>query len=135
MRRIRPKVALSGTDQLRDLWVRMFYGDVERWFDCFPSFPTLVRNNAPQGSEPKEGDNVMARLHVTCPGPGNTRIIYSRLATSLRSLAIISRLHYSTILISTCATVSTDIPSYEAIHGCMPLDRLCLQRTSLEEEV
>ena len=65
--------------------------------------------------------SVMARLHVTCPEPGNTRIIYSRLATSLRSLAIILPLYYSTILTSTCATVSTDIPSYEAIHGRMPL--------------
>jgi len=50
--------------------------------------------------------------------------LYSRLATSLRSLAIILPylpLYYSTILTSTCATVSTDIPSYEAIHGRMPL--------------
>jgi hypothetical protein len=29
----------------------------------------------PRGSAPKEGDNVMARLHMTCPGPGNTRCI------------------------------------------------------------
>jgi len=43
----------------------------------------------PRGSAPKEGDNVMAQLHVTCPGPGNTRCIYSRLTTSIRSLAII----------------------------------------------
>ena len=43
----------------------------------------------PSGSASKEGDNVMARLHVTCPGPGNTRFIHSRLATSIRSLAII----------------------------------------------
>jgi len=67
---------------------------------------------------------VTARLHVTCPGPGNTRFIYCRLATSLRSLAIILSylpLYYSTILTSTFATVSTDIPSYEAIHGRMPL--------------
>jgi len=47
--------------------------------------------------------------------------LYSWLATSLRSLAIILPLYYSTILTSTCATVSTDIPSYEAIHGRMPL--------------
>jgi len=67
------------------------------------------------------GDAVTARLHVTCPGPGNTSFIYSRLATSLRSLAIILPWYYSTILTSTCATVSTDIPSYEAIHGRMPL--------------
>jgi hypothetical protein len=32
---------------------------------------------------------VMARLYVTCPGPGNTRCIYSRLTTSLRSQMII----------------------------------------------
>jgi hypothetical protein len=35
---------------------------------------------------------VTARLHVTCPGPGNT-VLYSRLATSLRSLAIILLTH------------------------------------------
>jgi len=29
----------------------------------------------PRGSAPKEGDNVTARLLVTCPGPGNTRFI------------------------------------------------------------
>jgi hypothetical protein len=66
----------------------------------------------------------MARLSVMCPGLGNNRSIYSRLATSLRSLAIILPylpLYYSTILTSTCATVSTDIPSNNAIHGCMPV--------------
>ena len=81
----------------------------------------------PRGSASKEGDDVTARLYMTWPGPGNTRFIYSRLATSLRSLAIILPylpylpLYYSTTLTSTCATVSTDIPSYEAIHGRMPL--------------
>jgi len=29
----------------------------------------------PRWSAPKEGDNVMARLHVKCPGPGNTDLI------------------------------------------------------------
>jgi hypothetical protein len=55
------------------------------------SFPFLLLYGfmQPRGSAPKEGDNVTARLHVTCPGPGNTSFIYSRLATSLRSLAII----------------------------------------------
>jgi len=53
------------------------------------SFLLLYGFMQPRGSAPKEGDNVMARLHVTCPGPGNTSFIYSRLATSLRSLAII----------------------------------------------
>jgi len=46
---------------------------------------------------------------------------YSPLAMSLRSLAIVLPLYYSTILTSTCATISTDIPSYQAIHGHMPL--------------
>jgi hypothetical protein len=64
---------------------------------------------------------VIARLHVTCPGPGNTRIIYCLLARSVRSPAIILPLYNSKILTSTCATVSTDIASYEAIHGRMPL--------------
>jgi len=46
---------------------------------------------------------------------------YSQLAMSLRSLTIILPLYYSTILTSKCATLSTDIPSYEAIHGRMAL--------------
>jgi len=29
----------------------------------------------PRGSAPTEGDDVTARLHVTCPGPGNTGFI------------------------------------------------------------
>jgi hypothetical protein len=53
------------------------------------SFLLLYGFIQPRGSAPKEGDNVTARLHVMCPGPGNTSFIYSRLATSLRSLAII----------------------------------------------
>jgi len=40
---------------------------------------------------------------------------------SLWSLAIILPLYYSTILTCRFPTVSTDIPSYEAIHGRMPL--------------
>jgi hypothetical protein len=47
------------------------------------SFLLLYAFMQPRGSAPKEGDNVMARLHVTCPGPGNTSFIYSSLATSL----------------------------------------------------
>ena len=50
-----------------------------------------------------------------------TPALFSRLAMSLRSLAIILPLYYSTILTSTFATVSTDIPSYEAIHGRKPV--------------
>ena len=53
------------------------------------SFLLLYGFMQPRGSAHKEGDNVTARLHITCPGPGITSIIYSRLATSLRSLAII----------------------------------------------
>ena len=29
----------------------------------------------PRGSAPKEGDNFTARLHVICPGLGNSRFI------------------------------------------------------------
>jgi len=63
-----------GTDRLWDLWVRTF-AYVERLFDCCHSFLLLYRIMQPRGSALKEGDNVMARLHVTCPGPGNTRFI------------------------------------------------------------
>jgi hypothetical protein len=55
---------------------------------CFPSY-SCAGLCSPGGPHLTRGDNVTARLHVTCPGPGNTRFIYSRLATSLRSLAII----------------------------------------------
>jgi hypothetical protein len=43
------------------------------------SFPFLLLYGfmPPRGSAPKAGDNVMARLHVTCPGPANTRFILS----------------------------------------------------------
>jgi len=63
-----------GTDRLWDLWVRTF-AYVERLFDYCHSFLLLYEIMQPRGSAPKEGDNVMARLHVTCPGPGNTRFI------------------------------------------------------------
>jgi len=121
------------TDRLWDLWVRTF-AYIEWFFDCFRSFLLLYGFMQPRGSAPKEGDNVTARLHVTCPGPVNTRFIYSRLATSLRSLAIILPylpLYYSTILTSTFPTVSTDIPSYEAIHGRMPLHIITLSAAVL----
>jgi len=54
------------------------------------SFPFLLLYGfmQPRGSAPKEGDNVMAWLHVTCPGPV-IPALYSRLATSLISPAII----------------------------------------------
>jgi len=54
------------------------------------SFLLLYGFMQPRESAPKEGDNVTALLHVTCPGPGNTLNIYSWLTMSLRSLAIIS---------------------------------------------
>jgi hypothetical protein len=40
-------------------------------------FPFLLLYGFMQrrGFAHKQGDNVMARLHVTCPGPGNTRFI------------------------------------------------------------
>jgi len=53
------------------------------------SFLLLYGIMQPRGSAHKEGDNVTARLHIACLGPGNTIFIYSQLATSLRSLAII----------------------------------------------
>jgi len=112
-----------GTDRLWDLWVLTF-AYIERLFDCFLSFLLFYGFMQPRGSAPKERDNVTARLHVTCPGPGNTSFIYSRLATSHRSVAIILPylpLYNSTILTSTFPTVSTDIPSYEAIQRRMPL--------------
>jgi len=39
------------------------------------SFLLLYGCMQPRGSAPKEGDNVMARLHVRCPESGNTRLI------------------------------------------------------------
>jgi len=48
------------------------------WNGCFiVSFPFLLLYGyiQPRGSAPKEGDNVMARLYMTCPGLGNTRFI------------------------------------------------------------
>jgi hypothetical protein len=53
-----------GTDQFWDLWVHTF-AYVERLFDCFLPLLLLYRFMQPRGSAPKEGDNVMERLHVT----------------------------------------------------------------------
>jgi len=41
------------------------------------SFPFLLlyRFMQPRGSAPKEGDNEMAQLHMSCPGPVNTCFI------------------------------------------------------------
>jgi len=65
-----------GIDRLWRLWVvrlRTFSGYL------IVSFPFLLMYGLmqPRGSAHQEGDNVMARLHMTYPGPGNTRIIYS----------------------------------------------------------
>jgi hypothetical protein len=52
----------------------------------------------PRWSAPTGGDNVTARLYITAPRPGNTRFMYSRPATSLRSLAIfLLSLPYTTL--------------------------------------
>jgi len=63
-----------GTDRLWDLCVRTF-AYVEQLFNCFHPFLLLYGIMQPRGSAPNEGDNVMAWLHVTYPGPGNTRFI------------------------------------------------------------
>jgi hypothetical protein len=39
------------------------------------SFLLLYGIMQPRWSAPKVGDNVMARLYATCPGPGNTNFI------------------------------------------------------------
>ena len=75
----------------------------------------------------------MAQLYVMCSGPGNTCFIYSRLATSLRFLKIIRPSYDSTVLSSTSATISTNIPSYEAIHRCMPLHFVFLDVAKVQD--
>jgi hypothetical protein len=47
------------------------------YFIAFFPFLLLTGFIQPRWSAPKEGDKVMARLHKTCPGPGNTHWIYS----------------------------------------------------------
>jgi len=66
----------SRTDRLWDLWVRT--STYVAWlFLCFHYFPFLLVYGIMQArrSATKEGDNVTARLHVTCPGPGNSHFI------------------------------------------------------------
>jgi len=114
------------TNQFWD-WLVSTFVYVERLYVWFESILLLDGFMLPTGSAPTEGDNVMAGLHVMCLVQGNTHFIHSRLATSLRSLAKILRyfslttLHYSAPLTSTFATISTDTPSYVAIHR-----RMCL---------
>jgi len=60
----------------------------------------------------------MKQLHMTC---GQVMaILYSWLAMSLRSVQTMLPSSYSTILTFTFATISTLIPSDEAIHRHMP---------------
>jgi len=70
---------------------------------CFPflSF-SLIQFMQPRRSAPEEGDNVTAARD-----PGQvTAVLYGRLTTSLRSLAIISPIHLHLLsLVSTFATV------------------------------
>jgi len=112
-----------GTDQFQNLWVRTFV-HVGWLFHCILSFPTLVWVLCSAGGlHLKSG--IMYRHGCTWRVQGRvTFALYSQLSTSLRSLPIILPSYYSTILTSMCATVSTDIPSYQAIHECIPLQNL-----------
>jgi len=67
---------LSCTDRLWDLWVHTIAYVGCLFHSLFP-FPShhLYWLSQPRRSAPKEGDNVTAWLHVTCPGPGNPRYI------------------------------------------------------------
>jgi len=104
-----PKGHPEGIDRLRDIWVHIIVY-MEQLIDCFltiscVSYSCMVMQ--PGRYAPQEGDNVTARLHETCPGPGNA-ISYSRLATSHRSLVIILPIHLHLLsLESTFATIST----------------------------
>jgi len=78
----------SGTARLHAILVHM-YVYIEWSFDCSISPLLLYRFMQLKGSPPKEGDNVIARLHVTCPGLGHTCFINCWRATSLRSFVIV----------------------------------------------
>ena len=67
---------LSCTDRLWDIWVRTiaYVGWLFHSLFPFPSF-LLYWLWQPRRSAPKERDNVTARSHVTCPGPGNPHSI------------------------------------------------------------
>jgi len=111
-----------GTDRLSVLWVRTI-AYVKWWFDCFHSYSCM-------GLYSPRGLHLMRRITERhgCTWRVHGRVtpaLYSRLPKSLRFLAIIIPFYYSTISTSTCATVSTDIPSYEAIHGRMSLHLHC----------
>jgi hypothetical protein len=63
---------LSCSDRLWDFWVPTiaYVGRMFRSLFPFPSF-LLFWLQQPRRSALNERDNVTARLHVTCPGPGN----------------------------------------------------------------
>ena len=62
----------SCIDRLRDVWVRtiVYVGWLLHSLFPFPSF-LLYWLWQPRRSASKERDDVTARLHVMCPGPGN----------------------------------------------------------------
>jgi len=62
------------TDWLLDWCICMFVY-VAWLFHCFHSFLLFYGCIQPRGSAPKEGDDVMAWLHVTCQVPGNIAFI------------------------------------------------------------
>jgi len=110
VRRIRRKVAIELYQSVAGLMISYRYvrGRNAR---CFLPFPFLVSCTVmqPRRSAPKEGDNVTATR-----GCGRvTAILYSRLATRLRSLAIILPIHlYLLSLESTFATVYHNYHTY-----------------------
>jgi hypothetical protein len=118
------QVALSGTNQWWDIWVCTFVY-IQWWFDWFLVFLLWFRFMQPRASVSTERDYVTAWLHVSCPGPCTTCVIYCWLVTSLRSLAILLfqlSVYYSTISTFMFATVCCGIPSQLAISACIPLE-------------
>jgi len=127
VRRIHRKVTLRGTDRLWDLWIHMI-AYVERLFDCFLSISFLSYSCtglcSPGGLHLKRA--IMEWHGCTRRVQGRvTPDSYSRLATSLRSLAIILSIHlHLQSLESTFATISTQLP-YVSLrsraHAYVPL--------------
>jgi len=104
VRRIRRKVTRSGTDRLWHLWVRTITYAAGLFNASFSFiFPFLLYGIcSPGGRRLKRG--IMERRHVTRGRV--TAISYSRLARSLRSLAITLPIHQHLMsLASTFATV------------------------------
>jgi hypothetical protein len=94
VRRIRRMVAIELYHSVAGLMISYEYVR-SRNEQCFLPFPFLFSYTVmqPRRSAPKEGDNVTA----TCDCGRVTAILYSRLATRLRSLAIILPIHLFTI--------------------------------------